>query len=56
MKNKYLVIGYVNNERHNLGCTETKQEAFEWAQFNVEARGYDKCTVEMIIYEFTKEG
>lgn len=41
----YEVIGYVNNERHNLGWTDSKDSARADAWFMVDFRGYDRCQV-----------
>lgn len=41
----YEVIGYVDNERHNLGGTDDKRSAIEGAKFEVDCCGYDCCQV-----------
>ena len=41
----YEVLGYVGNERHNLGWTESKHDARDWAYFCMFNRGYDRCEI-----------
>lgn len=41
----YEVLGYVGTERHNLGWTDNKPDARDWAYFCMFNRGYDRCEV-----------
>ena len=41
----YEVLGYVGTERLNLGWTDNKPYARDWAYFCMFNRGYDRCEV-----------
>ena len=54
----YEVLGFIENERHNLGGTENKYNAVETADFMVDYRDYDCCQVVNedceIVYEYKR--
>ena len=41
----FEILGYVGGERHNLGWTDSKHDARDWAYFCMFNRGYDACDV-----------
>ena len=41
----FEILGYVGGERHNLGWTDSKCDARDWAYFCMFNRGYDACDV-----------
>ena len=44
-KTMYYVLGKVNGEQHNLGWTDSKHDARDWAYFCIYQRGYETCEV-----------
>lgn len=41
----YYVLGITNGEQHNLGWTDSKHDARDWAYFCIYQRGYETCQV-----------
>ena len=41
----YEIIGWVGQERHNLGWTDSKYDARDWAYFCMFNRGYESCDI-----------
>jgi hypothetical protein len=54
----YEVLGFIRNDRHNLGGTDDKSSAIEGAKFMVDYRNYDCCQVvnekSEIVYEYKR--
>lgn len=41
----YCVVGFIGRERHNLGWTDNKNDARDWAYFCMFNRSYEECAV-----------
>jgi hypothetical protein len=41
----YEVLGKVDGEQHDLGWTDSKHDARDWAYFCIYQRGYEECQV-----------
>ena len=44
-KTMYYVYGTIKKEQHNLGWTDSKHDARDWAYFCIYQRGYETCEI-----------